>query len=105
MTPLDDLAGAGALYHGTGPLVAARQWRRTRATNNTASLTKLFLCMYGFTVLVPFQSPAQSRSGNRAGPGNQGHGVSHDPTPLAVRKGATSLTSLTKLSLTLSMVS
>ncbi len=22
-------------------------------------------CMYGFTVLVPFQSPAQSRSGNR----------------------------------------
>ncbi len=33
--------------------------------------------MYGFTVLVPFQSPAQSRSGNRAGPGNQGHGVSH----------------------------
>ncbi len=33
--------------------------------------------MYGFTVLVPFQSPALSRSGNRAGPGNQGHGVSH----------------------------
>ncbi len=34
-------------------------------------------CVYGFTVLVPFQSPALSRSGNRAGPGNQGHGVSH----------------------------
>ncbi len=31
--------------------------------------------MYGFTVLVPVQSPAPSHSGNRAGPGNQGHGV------------------------------
>ncbi len=35
------------------------------------------LALYGLTVLFPFQSPAPSRSGNRAGPGNQGHGVSH----------------------------
>ncbi len=33
--------------------------------------------MYGFTVLAPFQSPAPSHSGYRAGPGNQGHGVSY----------------------------
>ncbi len=47
-------------------------------SNPVGSLTPFTLvCMYGFTVLVPFQSPAHSRSGNRAGPGNQGHGVSH----------------------------
>ncbi len=33
--------------------------------------------MYGFTVLVPFQGSAPSHSGDRADPGNQGHGVSH----------------------------
>ncbi len=42
-----------------------------------AAVPPVHMCMYGFTVLVPFQSPALSRSGNRAGPGNQGHGVSH----------------------------